>query len=135
MIAQFSQPMSWVYQTGSNSQLFFYYFFMFLFWWMCFPAFHNFLGLKLASDKSIIRMRVLYGKKSIGWVLHQTSSSATFPAILQEIFNVKNPWKYYVIWMYDVPYKIEIRMHGLQHHSFIHWMKYFWSQKWRETMN
>ena len=36
---------------------------------------------------------------------------------------------------YDAPWKIEIRMYGPRRHWFIHWMKYFWSQKWREINN
>ena len=54
-----------------------------------FLLFSNFLWLKMASDKSIICMRVLYERECIGWVLHQTSSSATFAAILQEILDGK----------------------------------------------
>ena len=45
----------------------------------------------MASDKSIIGVRVLYERETIGWVLHQTSSSATFTATLQEILDGKNP--------------------------------------------
>ena len=57
---------------------------------MFFPTFSNFLCLKMASNKSIIRVTVLYEREKIGWVFHQKSSSAMFAAISQEILDSKN---------------------------------------------